>query len=550
MTAQKLFTLLVVLLLSVPACADTDDLAEEMVPPPLDLDIRGTSLLWAGSPTKAAVALTFDDGPIPGKTEDLLQFLREQNIKATFFLVGEKVQDHPELVRAMVENGHDIGNHSMTHKNLTKLGSSEVLRELRTCQEVVFKAAGFKPTLFRAPYGAANMVTLSAISHYGLTAVFWSIDTRDWKASSAEQVTESVLDGIKNGDVVLFHEHSRHTLAALPQIVEGIREKGFAFETASELFDRVPAGPVTVLARAEGGEAPKVVQARQVVRLEPQGEKHEEPERPEDPPTPTAVEELDVTPALPTEDPTATQTPEPTSTVTALPDTPTQTLTPEGTETPTATASPTSTEEPAPPPVIAAASQVPELPSVEIVDPVTLPPVWADASPVDGATEDAGLVVDIPAASPTLAPTVKPEPPRPAVALAVPPTKESPPQIAKAVQPIPNSPAAPPHPKNENAAKLRLAPKTESPHPSSVPLPPEPEENSSAGRVKRLVPVSKFKERLTLPLEMEPASAAKLRPIIPPSRTRVLTGVPNQTDPGGGDWGYAAPHPTGSKPNR
>lgn len=251
--------ILFAVLFSTSVFAHNDDLAEEMVPPPLDLDVRGTSLLWAGSPNKQAVALTFDDGPIPGKTDELLRILKEHQVSATFFVIGSKASDHPELLRQVITEGHEVGNHTQTHRNLTKAGSKEVLAEIKLCQEAVNRAVGFRPTLFRAPYGAANMTTLSVLSHLGLTAVFWSIDTRDWAAKDSATITSSVVDHVQNGDVILFHEHSSKTITALPGIIQTLKDRGFVCQTVSELFDRLPAGPAQ--------PATAVASARQSIRL-------------------------------------------------------------------------------------------------------------------------------------------------------------------------------------------------------------------------------------------------------------------------------------------
>ncbi len=248
---SRAVVILFAILLSTPLSANDDDLAEEMIPPPLDLDMRGTSLLWAGSPNKQAVALTFDDGPIPGKTGELLRILKENQAFATFFVVGSKASEHPELIQQVIAEGHEVGNHTQSHRNLTKAGAKEIQAEVKLCQEAVNKAVGFRPTLFRAPYGAANMTTLSVLSHFGLTAVFWSIDTRDWAAKESSTITSAVLDHIQNGDVILFHEHSSKTITALPGIIQELQKRGFVCVSISQLFDRPPAGPATVIASAK-----------------------------------------------------------------------------------------------------------------------------------------------------------------------------------------------------------------------------------------------------------------------------------------------------------
>lgn len=269
MTLHRNFWLAVlpVLILAASAFATDESQGEEMSLPAIDVEMRGTTLLWAGSPHRQEVSLTFDDGPLPGKTEALLDILRAQDIHATFFVIGEKVKAHPELIRLMVNDGHEIGNHTYTHPNLTKVSSKSVYRELNDCQKAVESAVGFRPTIFRAPYGAANLTVFSYLSHIGLSAAFWSIDTRDWDAKSVQQVEDSILPKVKAGDVILFHEQSRHTVAALPNIIEGIRSKGLGFKTISGMFDLVQPTPPAVIASATGTEASTVVAKAEVVAV-------------------------------------------------------------------------------------------------------------------------------------------------------------------------------------------------------------------------------------------------------------------------------------------
>lgn len=577
------FALLLAFLLAPAMSVLADDLAEEMIPPPLDLDVRGTSLLWAGSPSKQAVALTFDDGPLPGKTEAILSLLKENQIRATFFSIGEKVDAHPELLRLVVADGHEIGNHSQTHKKLTSAGSAEAMREIKRCQESIFVALGFRPQLFRPPYGAANMTTLSVLSHLGLSAVFWSIDTNDWKAKSAEQVENSVLDNVKNGDVILFHEHASHTLAALPRIISAIRDRGLAFETVSELFDRVPPGTQPVMALASAGPLPQAQQPKDdSANLAPEPAVAEKPMDqplsaasqvvsgpPASPvmPLPTAAEAIplplaDAPPPvqaieLPHEGSQApvpplqpSMTPLPTETSTTVPPAPTETQT----ETPPPTATPTAL------PLIAQPAPQQEPPTVQTASVssndwlFSAPDLSEPTAPQTTVIEDPPKPSPAPQTPPATAPPK--HTPKPGAAAAA--TSHTPPAGS---QPAPGSKNGLPSPPSVLTAGQG---RTESPAPPEPlkPLgePPKPEmtaapavaatnppesgvtEAGDPRRVRRLMPVTKFKEKLTVPVEPVSTESGSALPRPYPSSVRLQPKPEKERPRPEGGWGYAARH--------
>ncbi|NUN94732.1 MAG: polysaccharide deacetylase family protein [Candidatus Omnitrophica bacterium] len=522
------------LLLLWPALARGQDYAEEMVPPPLDLDIRGTSLLWAGSPQKQAVALTFDDGPIPGKTDAVLAILREQGIKATFFMVGERVQASPDLARQVALEGHDIGNHSQTHRNLTKLGSGEVIRELNRCQDAIAETLGFKPTLFRAPYGAANMTTLAALSHLSLSAVFWSIDTRDWKAQSEAEVQNSALKGIKNGDVILFHEHSRYTVGALPGIISAIREKGFAFETVSALFDRPQAAPALI------ASATSPIQPLAAVVASPEIVEVAKAENPpgmggavslggsETPPAPTTVE-VQAVPAPQSPAQGGNLPPKPESLeVRVVAESPQAAVEDAAPEDPVD--SPPPSDEPVPTTVA----------EVRIPSPAQGGVAQMEVNPVD--TSDQVEKAVPPAVAEVAAPvpsTAEAEVPQiETQTTAAPPVEAT--ATEKAVVGAPK--ALPPK---------TVSPKTGPPIKASAALAKSDkpfEEPGEAGRVRRLQPVARFKQRLITPEPTEPPAGqvAKPRRLIP--RASAGGPLPVESEFPSTSWGYASPNTGLSRP--
>jgi peptidoglycan-N-acetylglucosamine deacetylase len=188
--------------------------------------------------TEKLVALTIDDGPHYKTTPVLLQVLKEKQVKATFFVLGVTVAEHPELVAQEVAAGHEIGIHGFTHKLLSKMDTSACAAELDKAEQVICQVAP-RPVLFRPPGGAYNHTVLAEARKRGYTTVIWSIDTRDWTRPPMGQVIKTVLDQIKPGSIVLMHDGQDRlpTPEALVEIIESLREQGYTFVTVSELLE-------------------------------------------------------------------------------------------------------------------------------------------------------------------------------------------------------------------------------------------------------------------------------------------------------------------------
>ncbi|MFJ8108241.1 polysaccharide deacetylase family protein [Streptomyces sp. NPDC096132] len=189
------------------------------------------------------VALTFDDGPVTD-TQRLLRILKDQNVKATFYLVGKNVQNHPSTVRAAALAGHQIGNHSWDHANLTNLSAAKVKSQLSRTDTAIKQATGKKPTTFRAPYGAHNATVRNAA---GRPLVHWSVDTLDWKYRDTARIIRTVKAETRPGDIVLLHDIHKTTVNAVEGIIKGLKARGFHFVTVDQLFapNQLPAGKVT-----------------------------------------------------------------------------------------------------------------------------------------------------------------------------------------------------------------------------------------------------------------------------------------------------------------
>ncbi|MDX3638630.1 polysaccharide deacetylase family protein [Streptomyces sp. MB09-02B] len=217
----------------------------QTVAPGRSLDLGASSTPVPAAPTHTAsgdddtdckrvkcLALTFDDGPAAPETATLLTHLARYEARATFFTVGQNVAAHRELVRAEARAGHEIGNHSWNHPDLTKLTPAQVASQLNRTSAAVKAATGKEPTLFRPPYGAINAQVKAATT---LSPVLWDVDTEDWKYRDAAKVARAVIDKAQRNDVVLLHDIHPTSVAAVPEILRTLTARGYHFVTVSHL---------------------------------------------------------------------------------------------------------------------------------------------------------------------------------------------------------------------------------------------------------------------------------------------------------------------------
>ena len=179
------------------------------------------------------VALTFDDGPGP-YTPQILNILAQYNVKATFFMIGSMIDQHPEIARMVSLDGHAIGNHTMTHRNLATLGPSDMAYQITEGAKTIRWATGVDTTTFRPPGGRYTPATLQYLNQHGYKLYMWSVDPRDWDNASAEQIQQHVLNHATNGSVILLHDgggNRKETVKALPGIISGLQKKGYTFVT-------------------------------------------------------------------------------------------------------------------------------------------------------------------------------------------------------------------------------------------------------------------------------------------------------------------------------
>jgi peptidoglycan/xylan/chitin deacetylase (PgdA/CDA1 family) len=184
-----------------------------------------------------AIAITFDDGPNPDTTPFILKYLRQFNVKATFFLIGRRVKKCPELVRQILAEGHEVGNHTYTHTDLRKLSRDAAYKELADCSAAIKEATGHAPELWRPPGGDANRGIVNLAGTLGMRAVAWTINTADYETYDPNTVEERVMEKIGPGDIVLMHDKSYSTTVCLESLLRRLTSSGYELLTVSEIAE-------------------------------------------------------------------------------------------------------------------------------------------------------------------------------------------------------------------------------------------------------------------------------------------------------------------------
>jgi peptidoglycan-N-acetylglucosamine deacetylase len=202
--------------------------------------------VWAGPLNEKAVALTFDDGPSPTYTPQIMALLKPYQARGTFFVLGEKVEQSPWLVQALLKDGNEVGNHSFSHPRLTKETQSSRERELERTA-VALDLLGCPPSqrLFRPPYSAYDDRLKAYLAHTRRRLVLWSLDSGDWQGLAAPAIIENVLARVRNGSIIIFHDSDEHaqadrhpTVEALKTILPALKAAGYRMVTVSELLHR------------------------------------------------------------------------------------------------------------------------------------------------------------------------------------------------------------------------------------------------------------------------------------------------------------------------
>ena len=182
-------------------------------------------------PTKPVVALTFDDGP-SRYTEEILETLRRNEVCATFFVLGNKVEDYQEVLKKSVSYHNELGNHSYNHKWLSRLPINSLKEQIEKTQQVLQETLSYQPKYLRPTYGSVND---RIRKNTELKIVLWTVDTKDWKITNVDRIIEKATTNIKDGDIILMHDIFERSSQALEKIIPILKEQGFQFVTISEL---------------------------------------------------------------------------------------------------------------------------------------------------------------------------------------------------------------------------------------------------------------------------------------------------------------------------
>lgn len=181
---------------------------------------------------KSCVALTFDDGPDVTLTPLLLSILAREQVRATFYLVGSRVAMWPNIVREILNNGNEVGNHSWSHSQFSLLTPSEIRLEITKTDNAIEDATGVRPKTLRAPYDDLNDKIKQLFRR---PFIFWDVDTEDWKHRSSKRVADVAISNSRDGSIVLLHDIHRTTVNAVETIISGLKLRRFKFVTISEL---------------------------------------------------------------------------------------------------------------------------------------------------------------------------------------------------------------------------------------------------------------------------------------------------------------------------
>ncbi|GFN35476.1 polysaccharide deacetylase family protein [Tepidimicrobium xylanilyticum] len=198
-----------------------------------------------GPKNEKVIALTFDDGPHPKFTNEILDILKEYDIKATFFVLGKFAETYPEIIIRQWEEGHEIGNHTYSHVDAKSVSKKILYEEYKKTQEIIENLVNNRPKLFRPPYGSFDSQALDIMEMDNSIMILWSShqDSKDWSNPKVDEIVNTTLSNIKNGDIILFHDYvyynKSNTVEALKIIIPELIDRGYKFVTISELLNLI-----------------------------------------------------------------------------------------------------------------------------------------------------------------------------------------------------------------------------------------------------------------------------------------------------------------------
>lgn len=210
-------------------------------------DMKAGSIEGIDPQNDKVVALTFDDGPKPSTTSEILDTLAKYNAHATFFLLANHVEQFPATTRIIYRSGNEIGNHSFDHKDFKTLSTDQMLDEINIASQAIYETVGARPIIIRPPYGN---ITEKMAGEIGRPCILWSVDSEDWKYKNADIDYNNVMENIRDGDIVLMHDIYKPTADAVARIVRELTNRGYKLVTVSQMIQ---------IARARGQKVGLIV---------------------------------------------------------------------------------------------------------------------------------------------------------------------------------------------------------------------------------------------------------------------------------------------------
>ncbi len=192
--------------------------------------------IYSVSTAEKKVAISFDCAWGVEYTDKLLQTMEKHGVRCTFFAVEFWVEKYPEYAKKIVEAGHELGTHSKTHPYMSKLTKEQIKEELSSSSAVIERVTGVKPALFRPPYGDYNNTLVETAQELSLYTIQWDVDSLDWKNLSAQEIALRIINGAKEGSIILCHNNGLHTAEALPMIFSTLQNRGYEFVPIGELI--------------------------------------------------------------------------------------------------------------------------------------------------------------------------------------------------------------------------------------------------------------------------------------------------------------------------
>ncbi len=194
--------------------------------------------IYSVETSEKKISISFDCAWGVDYTDSLLQTLKRENVRATFFMVEFWTNKYPEYVKKIDESGNEIGTHSATHPKMSKLAKEKIMAELTSSSQAIEKITGKKVELFRPPYGDYDDLLIETATDMGLFTIQWDVDSLDWKNLSANEIAMRVINRVREGSIILCHNNGLHTAEALPVILDTLKNKGYTFVPIGELIYR------------------------------------------------------------------------------------------------------------------------------------------------------------------------------------------------------------------------------------------------------------------------------------------------------------------------